>query len=239
MKPIRISLLTFTLMAFVAGHAQTQPTKMENALTATEKNQGWQLLFDGKTLNGWHIYQNGPNNSWKIANGVLYSSGNVNQGDLLTNDQYKNFELSIDWKIAPGGNSGIMYLVSEQYKEPYLSGPEYQLVDDKGFPQKLEEWQHTGANYAMHAPATLAANPVGEWNHTKIVVNNGHVEHWLNGVKVVDYQLGSDEWKKEKEKGKWKDAPGYGMNKEGHIALQSNHAKSDGVWFKNIKIRKL
>ena len=238
MKILRISFLSLIVLAWSSSHAQTGK-KMENALTPAEKKGGWTLLFDGKSLNGWRIYKNGPNSSWKVANGTLYSSGNVNQGDLLTNDQFENFELALDWKIAPQGNSGIMYHVTEQYDQPYMSGPEYQLVDDKGFPEKLEDWQHTGANYAMNPPSALAAKPVGEWNHTRIVVNNGHVEHWLNGVKVVDYQLGSDEWKKNKEAGKWKNAPGYGMSQTGHIALQSNHAKSDGVWFKNIKLKQL
>ena len=212
---------------------------MENSLSEAEKKEGWKLLFNGKSLDGWHVYQNRPNTSWKVAGDTLYSSGEINQGDLVTDEQYENFELSIDWKIAPHGNSGIMYLVTEEYKEPYLSGPEYQLVDDNSFKEKLEGWQYTGANYAMHAPSELVAKPVGEWNHTKIIVNNGQVQHWLNGVKVVEYQFGSDEWKQEKANGKWKDVPGYGMSKTGHICLQSNHAESDGVWFRNIKIKTL
>jgi hypothetical protein len=108
----------------------------------------------------------------------------------------------MDWKISPKGNSGIMYLVTEQYDNTYQSGPEYQLIDDNGFPEHIEEYQKTGANYAMQAPGVSAAKAPGEWNHTMIIVNKGHVEHWLNGKKLLEYQIGSDEWKKQKAAGK-------------------------------------
>ena len=153
----------------------------------------------------------------------------------MTAEQYENFDFTIDWKLAPQGNSGIIYLVSEEYNQSHLSGPEYQIIDDENYGEKLENWQKSGANYAMNPPSALASKPVGEWNRTRIVVNKGHVEHWLNGVKVVDYQLWTDEWKKNKETGKWKEAPGYGKNKIGYICLQ-DHAGSE-VWFKNVKIK--
>jgi len=212
-----------------------------NELTEIEKSNGWQLLFDGKTMNGWRTYKNG-NGSWKVLNGILCSSSaDAGNADLMTNGIYKNFELSIDWKISPEGNSGIMYLVTEDYDQSFLSGPEYQLIDDEGFPAKLENWQKTGANYAMDAPLINAANKPGEWNNTKIVVNNGYVEHWLNGQKVVAYTLWDDEWKKKKESGKWKDAPGYAASNAGHIALQSSHSnvEASGICFRNIKIKTL
>src|SRR5438045_6098992 len=129
-----------------------------------------------------------------------------------------------------------MYMVQETEPAAYLTGPEYQLIDDKNFPEKLEDWQKTGANYAMNTAPTAKPNPIGEWNHTKIVVNKGHVEHWLNGSKIVDYKLWTDEWKANKAKGKWKDAANYGMSKKGHIALQDHGSEA---WFKNIKLRKL
>lgn len=213
----------------------------DNNLTTAEKKEGYLLLFDGKTMNGWRTYQNKPSDSWQVNNGTLYCKGSATnksdkRADLITNDQFENFDLSLDWKISPQGNSGIIYMVTEQYPASYLSGPEYQIIDDQNFPEKLENWQKTAANYAMNPAPAAVPNPVGEWNHTRIVVNNGHVEHWLNGKKVVEYELWTDEWKKNKMAGKWKDAPGYGQSKKGHIALQDHGSEA---WFKNIRIRPL
>jgi hypothetical protein len=212
-----------------------------NQLTQQEKTKGWQLLFDGKTLDGWKTFKNQPG-SWKVIDGMLCSaSADAGNADLLTNGVYENFELDIDWKLSPEGNSGILYLVNEDYDQTFLSGPEYQLIDDDGFPEKIENWQKTGANYAMNPPAVKATKKPGEWNTTKIIVNKGHVEHWLNGKKVVDYTLWSDEWKKQKAAGKWKDAAGYAASKSGRIALQSSHSQveTSGICFRNIKIRQL
>ncbi|HEX5150645.1 MAG TPA: DUF1080 domain-containing protein [Parafilimonas sp.] len=212
-----------------------------NQLTQQEKTTGWQLLFDGKTLDGWKTFKNQPG-SWKVIDGMLCSaSADAGNADLLTNGVYENFELDIDWKLSPQGNSGILYLVNEDYDQTFLSGPEYQLIDDDDFPEKIESWQKTGANYAMNPPAGKAAKKPGEWNTTKIIVNKGHVEHWLNGKKVVEYTLWSDEWKKAKAAGKWKDAAGYAATKSGHIALQSSHSQveTSGICFRNIKIRQL
>ena len=216
-------------------------TTISNQLTQQEKTKGWQLLFDGKTLNGWKTFKDQPG-SWKVTDGMLCSaSADAGNADLLTNAVYENFELNIDWKISPEGNSGILYLVTEDYDQTFLSGPEYQLIDDDRFPEKIEDWQKTGANYAMNPPAVKAVKKPGEWNTTKIIVNKGHVEHWLNGKKVVDYTLWSDEWKKEKTAGKWKDAAGYAASKSGHIALQSSHSnvETSGICFRNIKIHQL
>ena len=218
-------------------------TSADNQLTATEKKEGWKLLFDGKTLNGWKTYKNIPNASWKATDGALCSdkpSGDKNP-DLMTNDMYGNFELSIDWKISAKGNSGIMYLVTEDHDQSYESGPEYQLIDNKGFEGQIEEDQKASANYAMQAPSVDATKTPGEWNHTVIIVNKGHVEHWLNGQKTVEYELGSEKWKQQKAAGKWKDEAGYGAAKSGHIALQATHSgvENTGICFKNIKIKML
>jgi hypothetical protein len=212
-----------------------------NTLTEAEKTAGWKLLFNGTSLDGWRIYKGKESNTWGVVDGTLHCTGSTTdksdmRGDLITNDQYENFELETDWKIAPQGNSGILYLVTEEYDAPYMSGPEYQLIDDENFPEKLEDWQKSGANYAMNPPSKLAARPVGEWNHTKIVVNKGHVEHWLNGEKVVDTEMWTDEWQKNKTTGKWKDYKGYGVAKKGHICVQDHGSE---IWFKNFKIREL
>ncbi len=202
--------------------------------------EGWKPLFNGTSLEGWRTYQNKPANSWKVKEGMLYNIGNgdaqTKHADLITEKAYENFELSVEWKIAPKANSGILYMVSEEFPAAYTSGPEYQLIDDTGYPGKLEDWQKTGANYAMNVPALNATNPAGEWNHTKIRIFNGQVEHWLNGKKVVAYTLWSDAWQQQKATGKWKDHKEYGLTKKGHIAFQDHGGE---VWFREIKIREL
>jgi hypothetical protein len=213
----------------------------DNTLMKNEETGRWKLLFDGKTMSGWRTYQDKAADSWSVKEGTLYCKGSATnksdtRSDMITVDQYENFDLELDWKISPQGNSGIMYMVTEEFPTAYLSGPEYQVIDDLNFPEKLEDWQKTGANYAMDPAPTAAPNAVGEWNHTRIVVNKGHVEHWLNGKKLLEYQLWTDEWKKKKAEGKWKDAPGYGLAKKGHIALQDHGSEA---WFKNIKLKEL
>lgn len=213
----------------------------QNILTRKEREAGWALLFDGKTMNGWRTYQNKPAATWSVLNGTLYCKAlspekGEARADLITVDQFDNFELALDWKISPKGNSGIIYLSTEEANASYLTGPEYQIIDDVGYPGKLTDKQKTGANYDMNTAPEAKANPVGEWNHTRIMVNNGLVEHWLNGKKIVSYQIGSDEWNTAKANSKWKDAPLYGQAKKGHIVLQDHGSEA---WFRNIKLRKL
>ena len=213
----------------------------DNVLSQSEKKSGWKLLFDGKTLNGWRMYQNIATECWGINNGELYCKGDNNEenklrADIITTEQYDNFELSVDWKIDPESNSGIMYQVTEQYEKPYLSGPEYQIIDDIGFPQKLEDWQMTGADYAMYTASSRPTKPIGQYNTSRIIVKGAHQEYWLNNVKVVDFEAFTPDWENRKATGKWKIAPDYGIAKKGYICLQDH---GGGVWFKNIKIRKL
>lgn len=204
------------------------------------QQKGWKSLFNGKTLAGWRTYQQKQSDAWSVQNGVLYCKGNTDSNtkhaDLITEESFENFELSLEWKIAKGANSGIVYLVSEAFPASYHSGPEYQLIDDKGYPAKLEDWQKTGANYAMNAPEEDATRPAGEWNHTRIIVDHGKVQHWLNGKMIVSYTLWDEEWKKNKAAGKWKDVPAYGSVQSGHIALQDHGGEA---WFREIRIRKL
>lgn len=207
------------------------------ALMSLNSSKGQKPLFDGKTLKGWRTYQNKPADSWMVQDGMLVNRGNkdpkTKHADLITEKEYENFTLSFDWKIASAGNSGILYLVTEEFPSSYLSGPEYQLLDDQGYPEKIEDWQKTGANYAMNPPMLDATKPAGEWNHTVIKVNKGHVEHWLNGKKVVAYELWSDDWQKRKAAGKWKNVKGYGMAKKGHIAIQDHGGE---VWLRDVVI---
>jgi hypothetical protein len=200
-------------------------------------------IFDGKSLAGWHGFNHkGEVKNWAIEEGALVCLGaakDAHGGDLVSDKEYENFELSWDWKITKEGNSGVMYHVIEdaKYKAPYETGPEYQLIDDIGFPEKLQEWQKTGADYAMNlANDKKKVNPIGEWNSSKIIFNNGHVEHWLNGEKIVEFQAWDDKWNKEKKEGKWKDYPDYGVAKKGRIALQDHGHKA---YFKNITVKEL
>jgi hypothetical protein len=210
----------------------------DNELTAAEKKAGWKLLFDGKSTDDWRTYQNNVDDSWEIVNGELHCKKDSvkKRADLITKDEYASFELQLDWKVSKGANSGILYHVLETHPSSYETGPEYQLIDDLGYEEKLEDWQKSGADYAMHPPAKIASKPAGEYNHTRLVVNGDHVEHWLNGVKVADFHAWTPEWEKLKKEGKWKDHPDYGNAKSGYIALQDH---GGGIWFKNIKIKKL
>lgn len=231
--------LILLLLVTAAAWISFRPIKQkggDNQLTAKEKKQGWKLLFDGQSTNGWRPYRNAPSDDWEVVDGMLHcrETGVTHRADLITDQQYANFELQIDWKIAKAENSGIIYRCTEDNGASYESGPEYQLIDDIGYPEKLHPAQYTGSNYDMNPPLVKAVKPAGSFNHTRIVVNNAHVEHWLNGKKVVEYELWSPEWKANKEKSKWKDLATYGAAHQGHIALQDH---GGGVWFKNIKIR--
>ncbi len=241
MKLILALILTFFISSGTL--AQNAPAGLNNTLTKKETKQGWQLLFDGKSLSGWKGYNSDQMFScWSVVNGELVcqgEGGSVTAGDLITTDVYKNFELSIEWSISKAGNSGIFYHVLEdsKYHAAYETGPEYQLIDDAGWPDKLEDWQQSGADYGMYPAAKdKKLMPAGDWNHSKIIYNNGHVEHWLNGIKVVEFQAYSADWKQKKDQSKWNEYPGYAISETGHIGLQ-NHGS--GVKFRNIKVRKL
>lgn len=210
-----------------------------NQLSPGQKADGWILLFNGKNMKGWRGYQHKSINAWEVDNGALHCNGNREGAaptDLITDAQYANFVLTIQWKISHAANSGIMFHVNEDYPYTFTSGPEYQIIDDEGWPGKLEPWQHTGCNYAMQVPDTNMTKPVGEWNTTEIVVNGAHVQHYLNGVLILQYDLWSPEWYKQKAHSKWKDDAAYGKFKTGHIALQYH---GGNVWFRDIKLQVL
>lgn len=214
-----------------------------NTLTLRELSDGWQLLFNGKDANGWRGYNMETMPAgWSVTDGCLITSstsGSELSGDIITIDQYEDFELSLEWAISPGGNSGIFFHVVEgNYKAAYETGPEYQLIDDAGYPGKLEEWQQAGANYAMHHAdkSRKHLKPVGEFNSSRIRVKDGHVTHWLNGEVVVEYDLWTEEWFKLAQGGKWRDYPAYGLARKGHIGLQDHGSP---IRFRNIKIKDL
>lgn len=241
---VAILLIVATSICLLAAIPHPAKNKMlyqakDNTLTAAEKKAGWVLLFDGQSTKGWRGYRNQATAAWEITGEQLHcKDGNISdRADLITTEQYDNFELAFDWKIDKGFNSGLIYRSEESNEHPsYESGPEYQLIDDEGYPEKLEDWQKSGSDYAMHPPTVIASKPSGQYNHSKIVVKGAHVEHWLNGKKVVTFELWTPEWNALKAQSKWKDAAQYGMVKKGHIALQDH---GGGIWFKNVKLRKL
>jgi hypothetical protein len=213
--------------------------KTPNTLTDEERAAGWKLLFDGKTTDGWRAFRGKTMpDKWKVVDGALTFQPKTpgRGGDIVTNDQYDNFELSLEWKIAPGGNSGIMYRVSESEGAPYLTGPEYQLLDNAKHPDGRRKETSAASCYALYAPSKDMTKPVGQWNQTRLIVNGHHVEHWLNGEKVVEYELGSDDWQKRVQASKFKDQKNFGQEPKGHIDLQDH---GDMIAFRNIKIRPL
>ena len=219
-----------------------------NTLTKKEAAEGWVLLFDGETTNGWRNYNStDPNTAWHVVDGCLQAKGSGDDatGYIVTEKEYENFILSWDWKLSKGGNSGMIYHVVEspRFSVPYVTGPEYQLIDVEGWeeanaPTKLEEWQKLGVDYAMHLPdqSKMKVNPQGEWNNSMIVFDNGHVEHWLNGEKIVEFEAWTDDWFARKASGKWGNATEYGLASKGVICLQDHGYPAS---FRNIKIKEL
>lgn len=229
---------------FTSCHSVNLSNNNQNPLEKVDKSN-WISLFDGATLSGWHGFnKKGKIENWKVENSTLTCLGRTGGadfgGDIVTDNEFGDFELIWDWKIAEKANSGLMYHVIEdvKYKAPYETGPEYQLIDDIGFGNQLEDWQKVGANYAMN-PADqkqLLIKKAGEWNTSRIIYNKGHVQHWLNGKKIVEFEERTSEWNLEKTQGKWKDYPDYKISNKGKIALQDH---GDRIWIKNIKIREL
>ncbi len=211
-----------------------------NVLTAEEQAEGWMLLFDGTSFEHWRGFQRDSLPAgWTIDDQAMYFTGQGDKSNLITRETYRDFELQLEWKISPAGNSGILYHVSEapEYDEPWKTGPEMQVLDNQAHPDRLNgEDRHAGANYDMHAPASDVTLPAGAWNKVRLVVNGTHVEHWLNGEKIVEFEKGSDDWKRRLAESKWTEFPSYATTEEGHIALQDH---SDPVWFRSIKVRRL
>lgn len=196
----------------------------------------WQSLFDGRSLDGWKSYQPGPiGDEWVAENGTLHLTRGGG-GDIITEDTWKNFELEFEWQISPGGNSGVMYRVRTGDKRPYFSGPEYQLLDDSTLGKGGNQKHSTGALYALVAPENKTLNPPGEWNAGKIVLRDNHLEHWVNGAKVVETTIGDDNWAAMVADSKFRQWPQFGTTDEGHVCLQDH---GNEVRFRNLRIRSL
>ncbi len=197
---------------------------------------GWRTLFDGKlpdTFRGWR--SEGMPEGWHVADGLLVKEGDVD--DLVTKEQFGNFELELEWRIGKGGNSGVFYRATREYDHIYWSGPEYQLLDDANAHDGLNRLTSAGSAYALYGPPAGVVKPFDQWNKTRIIVNGNHVEHWLNGQKVVEYDFGSPDWKAKVAASKFAKYPNYGLAKSGFIGIQGDH--SGALALRHIRIREL
>jgi hypothetical protein len=205
------------------------------AQTAGESESGWRSLFDGSTTAGWRGYKRSDVPAgWRVVDGALTRIGAG--GDIITTDQFGNFELSLEWKVQPRGNSGVFYRVTEEGDQTYFTGPEMQVLDDAGHADGQSRLTSAGANYGLYPAPAGVVRPAGQWNEARVLANGAHVEHWLNGTKVVEYELWSPEWEKKVKESKFAAWPKYGRATRGHIGLQDH---GDTVAFRNIKIRVL
>jgi hypothetical protein len=204
---------------------------------AAAKAAPWEPLFDGKTTAGWRGWQQQSMPAgWRVVGGALTRVEKA--GDLVSLREFDNFELEAEWKIAPKANSGLFYRVVEHPddKEMWMAAPEYQIIDDRGYPEPLKPTQKTAANYDLQPPGVDATKPAGEWNATRIVVNGAHVEHWLNGRQIVAYDLWTDAWSALVATSKFKDSPRYARARRGRIGIQDH---GDWIAFRAIRIRPL
>jgi hypothetical protein len=231
---MRTSLLAAACSALTLIAGAAEPAA--NTLSAEEQAAGWRLLFDGKNAGEhWRGYnKEALPAEWVVEDGVLARKGG---GDIITREKFESFEFALDWKISAGGNSGVMFKVIESKKPPYHSGPEAQIQDD----QAGKDPQKSGWMYQLYAAAKEATKPVGEWNHfvlkcQKTPAGTFKCEHWMNGEKYVEYEIGSTDWKEKVAKSKFAKWEGFGTAAAGHLCLQDH---GSDVWFRNLKVRVL
>lgn len=251
--PNRILPLMLSAMVCALSGSQTSAV---NTLSPAEQQAGWKLLFDGKTLNGWRSYNPAIDltKGWTVDDGSLKNAKNNGRpgsggGDIVTVDQFTDFDFRFEWRVGPGGNSGVKYLVHERLGAPgtrmYVGddgrsalGHEYQIIDDATHADAaLGPDRQTGALYSLVPPnASKRLRAVGQFNESRILVQGKHVEHWLNGAKIVEYELDTPALFAAIAKSKFKDVPGFGTKFKARILLQDH---GDEVWFRNLKIREL
>jgi hypothetical protein len=208
-----------------------------SAAGRNDDQSGWIVLFDGKSTDAFRGFRQTtfPTNSW-VMDGEALKSLRKRQVDLITRETYEDFELELDWKVEKQANSGIMFHVSESEAETYMSGPEMQIVDDANTKDGADPITAAGSLYALLPPTNKICHPAGEWNHIRLIVQDNHVEHWMNGAKILEYEMGGEPLKALIANSKFKAWPRFAREKTGSIALQ-NHGNS--VWFRNVRVRRL
>jgi hypothetical protein len=214
-----------------------QPTfDNQQSAVSSSSNGGWRELFNGSSLNAWRGYQtDAVPAGWKIVDGTLAKDAPV--ADIVSKDEFGDFELELDWKIGEAGNSGIFYRGTEEYDHIYWSAPEYQLLDDGKAADNKTRLTCAGAAYALYPSPPGHLKPVGDWNATRIIARGAHVEHWLNGVKLLEYELWSPDWEGKVKASKFAAYPNFGRAKRGHFAMQGDH--NGTLAFRNIRVREL
>jgi hypothetical protein len=228
---MRISNHIAIWLVAVTAFLGIRPSAIES-----QSASAWRPLFDGRSLDAWRGYKTDKiPDGWRIENGALTKDKPV--ADIVTKEQFGDFELELEWKIGEAGNAGIFYRGTEEYDRIYWSAPEYQLLDDIKGADNKSRLTSAGAAYAILPSPPGKLKPVGEWNRTRIVAKGSHVEHWLNGVKLLEYEFGSPDWEAKVKASKFNAWPNYGRAKRGHIALQGDHEGS--LAFRDIRIREL
>jgi 3-keto-disaccharide hydrolase len=200
------------------------------------RTAAWRVLFDGRSLDAWRGYRSDViPSAWHIVDGTL--TKNIPVADIVSKDEFGDFELELEWKIGEGGNSGVFYRGTEEYDHIYWTAPEYQLLDDEKAEDNKTRLTCAGAAYGLYPSPPGHLKPVGEWNAARIVAKGAHVEHWLNGAKLLEYELWSPDWEAKVKASKFAAWPHYGRPRRGHFALQGDH---DGTLaFRNIRVREL
>ena len=216
----------------------TQDARNPEADVAEGRVQdGWITLFDGTDLAAWRGYQRADApGGWQVREGLLTFVPGGEGGDLITREQFDDFELQLEWRVGPAGNSGIFYRATEDHELIWHGAPEMQILDDAGHQDGGNAATSAGAAYALYPPTADVVKPAGEWNSVRIVADGPRVEHWLNGVKIVEYEVGSEDWNARVRASKFVDWPAFGEARSGHIGLQDH---GDPVWFRDIRIRPL
>jgi hypothetical protein len=230
-----------TILTAVLINCITMAGQAQNTLTAQEKKDGWRLLFDGKTTAGWRQYNDNKISArWKVSNGELFLDKSVKEGtgDIITDGEFKDYDLSLEWKIDSCGNSGVIFNVVEdpKFKATYYTGPEMQVLDNTCHPDAKITKHRAGDLYDLISVSKETVKPAGEWNVARIVSKDSKMEFWLNGTKTVEFTMHTPEWDAMVANSKFKTMPNFGKALKGHIALQDH---GDGVYYRNIKIREL